>query len=313
MPLALAELPDRLLTATDLAHAGQKHEHVPRALLEGRGHRLGHQHLDVAAIAVPEVADLDRKHPSLGVDHGARRRRLARFPSPFPAPLPRPEQSGHGLSRERGAHHDHAEIRPHRLPQPHEQPEHQIQLQAAFVKLVEHDRGHPWQGDVGDQPAEHDPRGLDDEPGIAAHLRVEPHLIAHLAADGGAPQPRDPVGHRPGREPPRLKQHDAPRGPEVVEHGRGHERGLPRAGRRGDDHRSAPRRGHDVPEHTGDGQVRRHDPGAPGPRQLRYSNLNLPGSGTGYLPFSSARTGAGESAVKSATPAVRSSPQSRAS
>jgi hypothetical protein len=44
-----------------------------------------------------------------------------------------------------------------------------------------------------------------------------------------------------------------------------------------------------------------------------YSYLNLPGYGTGYLPSGSACTGAGESAVNSATPAVRSSPQSRAS
>ena len=254
MPLPLAELPDGLLTATDLAHAGQEHEHVPRALLEGRGHRLGHEHLEVAAVAVAEIADGDRKHPPLGMDHGARC---------CPAPLPRAEQSGHGLGREGGAHHDHAEIRPHRLPQPHEQAEHEIQLQAALVKLVEHDRGDARQDDVADQPAKHDPGRRDDEPRLAAHLRVEPHLVAHLAADGGAPQACDPVGDGPRCQPPRLEQHDASQRPEIVEHGRGHERGLAGAGRRGDDHRPAPRRGHHLPEHACDGKIGRHDPVAP--------------------------------------------------
>jgi serine/threonine protein kinase len=51
----------------------------------------------------------------------------------------------------------------------------------------------------------------------------------------------------------------------------------------------------------------------PGRLQLRYSNRYFPGYGTGYLPSASARTGAGESLANSATPAVRSSPQSRAS
>ena len=43
--------------------------------------------------------------------------------------------------------------------------------------------------------------------------------------------------------------------------------------------------------------------------QSRYSNLYLPGYGTGYVPSALARSGAGDESVSDSMPAVRSSAQ----
>jgi len=123
------------------------------------------------------------------------------------------------------------------------------------VKLIEHHRGDAGQRDVGDEPPEHDPGGLDDEPGVAADLRVEPHLIAHLLTEGRAPQPGDPMRDGPGGQPPRLEEHHPAGRREIVEHRRRHERRLARARRCRHDHRSAPHGGHNVAQDGGDGQL----------------------------------------------------------
>jgi hypothetical protein len=104
------------------------------------------------------------------------------------------------------------------------------------MELVEHDRPDPLDGHIAYEAAKHDPGRFDDEPGVTAHARLEPHPVADFTTRLTAAEMRDLPGDRPGREPTGLKQDNPRRYWQVIEDGRGHEHRLARPGRRGDDH-----------------------------------------------------------------------------
>ncbi len=93
---------------------------------------------------------------------------------------------------------------------------------------------------VGQEPAKHDPRGFDEQRRVTTDPGVNSHLVADLAADASAPQSGNLEGDGPGRQPPRLEEHETavgcPVGPQVVVDRRRHKHGLAGTGRRGDDH-----------------------------------------------------------------------------
>ena len=140
--------------------------------------------------------------------------------------------AGHFLDRQRGRHDHEAQLRPHGLlHQPH-QPQGQIALQAALVELIEDDRADRFQKRLVVQPPQQDARrdGQDARPRPA--LAIEADVIADLVAQPPAALAGHPARRRPGRQPPRLQQHDLLVSRQAgVQQGRRHARGLSRAGR----------------------------------------------------------------------------------
>ena len=243
VPLAVGERRESLLAPHDLAHPWEKREHVAVGCSERVGDCCRYQLDKIALLAAAAVADIHGIHPPRGRHDRAGRARRA------------PDQPAHRLRRERGAHDDDPQVGPHRFAGPQQEAEHEIHLDRALVKLVEHDGRDTVERRVFEQPAKHDAGGLDDEPCIAADLRVEPHLIAHLTADAAAAQPGDLMGHGPGREPPRLEEDHLGRCGDVIQDRRRHEHRLAGPRRRGDHDGSAPRRRHDVADNGGNGEV----------------------------------------------------------
>ena len=233
MPLSLGGRGKLPLAPHDLAHPRQEDEHMAG----GGTHRLGHGRRDlldqVPLLAATRKPDVDWKETSIGRDDRAHARPAASLRG-------RSQQAGHWLGGERRAHHDDAEIGAKCLTHADKQAKHQIHLNRALVKLVEHDRSNAVERDVVQKPPQHDPGRLDDEPGVAADTGIKPHLIAHLAAKRHVAEPCDLMGHRPGREPPRLQQDEPRRRRQIVEHRSRHEHRLAGAGGRRDHHRPGP-------------------------------------------------------------------------
>ena len=194
---------------------------------DGLGHRRRYTLHQVAAVAVPEIPCLHGEHPALRRHHRATAAGTAED---------RRDRSG----VERGAHHDDPQVGPERFSESDEQPEDQIHLQRPLVELVQNDSPDPLNDHVADEAAKHDPGRFDDEPGVTAHARLEPHPVADFTTRFAAAEMRDLPGDRPGREPPRLQQDDLRVRRQVIEDGCGHEHRLARPGRRGHDHGAGP-------------------------------------------------------------------------
>ena len=237
-----------LLAAQDLAHAGQEDEHVARGGAQGLGHGRADKIDHVALLAAAGMVHVDWKESAMRRHDRARAEGASLFRRGA-------QQLGHWLRRECRAHHDDAEVGPDRLTHTDQEPEHEIHLDRAFVKLIKDDRSDPVDRDIAQQPSQHDAGGLDEQPRAPANAGVEPHLIANLAPERHVTQQRDLMCHCAGRQPPGLQQDEPRRRWQVVEHSGRHEHCLARAGRSDDDDGAATRRCDHVGEDIRHGEV----------------------------------------------------------
>ena len=145
------------------------------------------------------------------------------------------EITRHGFGIERRRHHDEAEI-VSRAPRLSRERNREIGMNAALVKLVEHDCAKVREEGIALHPRGQDAFGDDEQPRIVRETVIETDLPADLTAERPAALGRDPGGDRPRGQTPRLKQDDGAVGRER----RRHARGLARARRGGDDDRSRP-------------------------------------------------------------------------
>ena len=134
---------------------------------------------------------------------------------------------------ERGRHHQDVQVVA-RQPGLASERQTEVEVEAALVKLVEHDRGHVRQQRVLLETRREDALGDHEQPCVGREPALEADVPAHLAADGPALLARNARGHGTYGHAARLQHHHA-----ATIHQRGwHARGLARA-RRGGEHRGA--------------------------------------------------------------------------
>ena len=195
--------------APDLRRARQEAEHLPVARREQIDRRIGDR--------LPGVMrDRDRMRPARDVDHRAA-----------------VEKRRHRLRLQRRRHHDDAQVVA-RAPGLTREREREIGVDAALVKLVEHDRREVAEQRIALQAGGQDAFGDDEQPRVRAEAALEPDLPADLAAKGPAALACDPRRDRARRDPPRLQQDH----PAVGQQRRRHTGRLAGAWGRGD-HRGA--------------------------------------------------------------------------
>ena len=164
---------EQRLHATNLARAGEEHEHVAFFFIECALHDLRRP-----------VARLTSRGPA-AVGIGQERRPLARRIGTRPETSAGghddrriPEQAGHARTVERRRHHEQLEIRRQVIARIERQRQPQVRLQAALVKLIEDHCSHAFERRIALQHArEHAFRDHFDARG-ARDARVEPHAIA---------------------------------------------------------------------------------------------------------------------------------------
>jgi hypothetical protein len=136
------------------------------------------------------VADLHRERASGHFDDGCR----------F---LVRAEVLGKTLGIDRGGGDDHLQVRPLRQD-PLEVAEDEVDVEAAFVGLIDDDRVVFAEQLVALDLGQQDAVGHQLDLGGLAHLAGEADLEAHFLPDVDAEFGGDAFGHRPGGEPARL-------------------------------------------------------------------------------------------------------------
>jgi hypothetical protein len=214
-------LPERVGGVADLPLAAQEHQDVARPpgaqLVDRVADRLGL--VAVAVVGQRPVADLHREDPAGDLQH----RRAAEVPG---EPL--------GVDGRRGD--DHLQVRP-AGQQPPQVAEEEVDVEAAFVRLVDDQRVVLAQQPVVLDLGKEDAVGHQLDPGAVADLVGEPHLVADRATQRRSQLRRDPLGHRPRRQPARLGVPDHPvAAASQLQAELGELGGLPRAGLAGDDH-----------------------------------------------------------------------------
>jgi hypothetical protein len=117
-------------------------------------------------------------------------------------------------------------------------PQHEIDLDAALVELVQQNTGHVLQQWIRRKSAQQYAGGHRDQPSPGADASIKTDVIADILSDLRTELCRQPMRCGAGRHPSRLDQQDAafisdPR----VQQRRGHARRLPRAGRSPQYHR----------------------------------------------------------------------------
>ena len=227
MSLSIGQRAQRLLALQNLPHARQKDQHMPVGGGERFRHRGSRYFHRVALVAPLLMMHRHRKQPPLCRHHRA---------APRP---PFSQQLRHRFGLQRGTHHDDPQIGPDRLSHPYEQAEHQIHLERALVKLIQHDRADPLQADALGEPPQHDAGRLHDQPRVAPHAGVEPYLIPRPSPHFSAPQPGDLLGHRAGGQAPGLHEDQPLPCRKIVADRRWHEHRFARSRRRRDNHRAA--------------------------------------------------------------------------
>ena len=171
----------------DLPFPGQEDQHVPRGrggrqIPDGGGDGI---HLVVVLTDGP-VTDLN----GIGAPGDLHDRRVV-------------EVGGEPGGVDGGGCDDHPEFRP-ALQELFEVAEQEVDVEAAFVCLVDDDRVVAFQGAVVGQLAEQHPVGHHLDAGGAAHPAGETHLIADELPQLRAALLGDPVRDGAGRDPPRL-------------------------------------------------------------------------------------------------------------
>ena len=185
--------PECLGGIADLPLAGQEDQDVARAQGAQLGDRV-HDAADLVGLAVGQqraIAHLDRIGPARNLDD---RRTGALGPGEV-------RREPRRVDGRRGDDDLQIMAAQGQLPQV---PEQEVDVEAAFVGLVENDRVVATEvavaADLGQQHAV----GHHLEPGRAGRVPGEPDLVAHQVPDLGAQLVRDPLGHSTGRDPPRL-------------------------------------------------------------------------------------------------------------
>ena len=141
------------LAPHDLTDARQEDEHMTCRRAEGLGHRGGDKVDLIPLLATAGKPHVNREDPALGGDDRAHAGHAGHAIHAIHAAqaaglIGRAQQAGHRLRGERRAHHDDAEVGAKRLTQADKQAEHQIHLDGALVKLVEHDRRDAIEPDI---------------------------------------------------------------------------------------------------------------------------------------------------------------------
>ena len=170
---------------------------------------------------------------------------------------------------------DHLQVRAagQQLP---EVAEDEVDVQAALVRLVDDQRVVAAQVPVAGELVQHDAVGHQLHQRVAGRHVGEPDLVADRLAQRAAQFLGDPLGHRPGRQPPRLGVADLPVDAAAeLQADLGYLGGLARAGLPRDDHDLVVADGPgDLVLALADGQLggigdRRHGRAAGGPRAPR--------------------------------------------
>ena len=107
---------------------------------------------------------------------------------------------------EGGGHHEEAQILPQAALRVERQREAEIGVEGALVKLVEKDRGDPFEGRIVEDHAGEHALGHDFDAGPAADLRAEANPQPDRLADLLAERPGHPVGCRAGGETSRFEE-----------------------------------------------------------------------------------------------------------
>ena len=180
----------------DVPLARQEDQHVARALGRQLGHRGADRLVDVRVIALPvvrfvvigdrrPVADLHREGPARYFDDGG------------------PEVGREPGRVDGGRSDDHFQVRAPR-EQFGEVSEQKVDVEAPLVGLVDDDRvvgrEQPVPADLGQQDAV----GHDLHQGPVADGVGEANRVADGVAQADVELFGQPLGHRPGRDPPRL-------------------------------------------------------------------------------------------------------------
>ena len=180
----------------DLPLPAEEDQDVPRPLAAQLVDRvqdpLGLVAVVVGVVAQRPVADLDRVGAPGHLDH--------RRPAEMPAEALR-------VDGRRGD--DQLEVRPPGQ-QPGQVPEQEVHVEAALVGLVENDRVVAPQRPVPLQLGQQDPVGHQLDLGRLPDPVGEPDLVPDRLPQRAPQLRRHPLGHRPGRQPPRLGVPDHP-------------------------------------------------------------------------------------------------------
>ena len=215
----LALGPTGALGLMDLPSTGEEDQDVAIPALPNRSaHGSGHPALEVGLGVASVVLDGDRELATGHVEGG------------------RVEVVGEGLGVEGGAHGHRVQIRSGAAAQPLNHREGQVGVEVALVDLVEDHRADAAELGVGDQPADEDALGDEDQPGLRGDLGVEADSVADLVADRAAALAGDAAGGQASGHAPRLEHQDL--AGDHVEEQRRHPRRLAGAGL-GDDDRGA--------------------------------------------------------------------------
>ena len=201
--------PQQVPRFPDLAFTGQEHEDVARPLapqdLDGVDDRLFQLLLVIRLVlriavgrdsALPErpIAHFDREHAAGDLDD-RRGRGL------------RPEVPRETFGVERGRRDDHLEVGP-RAQQLRKVPQQEIDVEAAFVRLVDDDRVVGFEAPVALRLREKDAVRHQLDVGVRRRAVGKAHLVADRPADRLTQLVRDARRHRARRDPPRLRVAD---------------------------------------------------------------------------------------------------------
>ena len=151
------------------------------------------------------------------------------------------EVGGEAVDVDGGAGDDHLQVGPPGK-QPPEVAQQEVDVEAALVGLVDDDRVVLAEVTVALQLGQQDAVGHQLDPARLARAVGEPHLVADDVAQLGAQLLGDPLGHRAGRDPSRLRVADqttpvgGARAASELEADLGELRRLPRPGLPRDDH-----------------------------------------------------------------------------
>ena len=184
----------------DLALPGQEHEHVARTDLfelgDGVDDRLHLVSVVSGNLADRPVADLDGKRPAGHLDDRG-------------VDAVGGEVVGEARRVDRRRRDDDREIRPLRQ-QLAQVPEDEVDVEAAFVGLVDDQRVVPAEEAVALDLGEEDAVGHHANEGLLADTVVEAHGVADGRPDGRAQLTGEALGDRPGGDPSRLRVPDQP-------------------------------------------------------------------------------------------------------
>ncbi|MNE12660.1 hypothetical protein D3C80_1054700 [compost metagenome] len=205
----------------DLALPWQEDQHRSGLFTQGQHHRPRHGVLESLGGVAAQIEGLDREHPSLGLDH---RRAIQQFRHPSDVQRRRHDQQPQIVAQ-------------HRLALSRQsQPE--IGVQTAFMEFVEQHRPDAFQRRIVENHPREDALGDDLDARFRADPALKPGAITDRSARLLPKGRRHPVGRRPSRQPARLQhQHLLIAQPGLIQQVQGHDRGLARPRRGGQNDR----------------------------------------------------------------------------